>query len=87
MPIKTSKLKSHSAGSAKKRSKKSASKIRPLSAQCDRREIDILSRAAMENIYYISHNAVDCLEFRGFRWPMAGKAKKGKKSKKTKSKK
>jgi len=48
--------------------------------------VDILSPAAMENIYYISHNAVDCLEFRGFGWPGATK-KKGKKGKKQKSKK
>ncbi|XP_032445035.1 small lysine-rich protein 1 [Xiphophorus hellerii] len=32
-------------------------------------EVDILSSAAMENLYYISHNAPDCLEYRGFGWP------------------
>uniref|UniRef100_A0A673XMB1 Uncharacterized protein n=1 Tax=Salmo trutta TaxID=8032 RepID=A0A673XMB1_SALTR len=37
----------------------------------DQSEEDILSPAAMQNVYYISHNAVDCLEFRGFGWPDA----------------
>ncbi|KAG7268762.1 hypothetical protein CRUP_034246, partial [Coryphaenoides rupestris] len=39
-------------------------------------QVDILSPAAMTNLYYISHNAMHCLEFRGFGWP---KKKKGKK--------
>uniref|UniRef100_A0A9L0SAX4 Small lysine rich protein 1 n=1 Tax=Equus caballus TaxID=9796 RepID=A0A9L0SAX4_HORSE len=41
-------------------------------------EVDILSPAAMLNLYYIAHNVADCLQLRGFRWPGAPKAKKGK---------
>ncbi|XP_034262985.1 small lysine-rich protein 1 [Pantherophis guttatus] len=43
-------------------------------------EVDILSPAAMLNLYYIAHNAAACLEFRGFQWPGSLK-KKGKKKK------
>ncbi|ELK13861.1 hypothetical protein PAL_GLEAN10019141 [Pteropus alecto] len=32
-------------------------------------EVDILSPAAMLNLYYIAHNVADCLRMRGFRWP------------------
>ncbi|KAM8812124.1 small lysine-rich protein 1 [Rhynchonycteris naso] len=41
-------------------------------------EVDILSPPAMRNLYYIAHNAADCLHMRGFRWPGALKSKKGK---------
>uniref|UniRef100_A0A8D0E670 Uncharacterized protein n=1 Tax=Salvator merianae TaxID=96440 RepID=A0A8D0E670_SALMN len=41
-------------------------------------EVDILSPAAMCNIYHISHNAVDCLVFCGFQW-LGSSKKKGKK--------
>lgn len=41
----------------------------------------------MENVYYISHNAVDCLRFRGFEWPHSKKKKKNKKGAKRKKKK
>ncbi|XP_072621035.1 small lysine-rich protein 1 [Vulpes vulpes] len=41
-------------------------------------EVDILSPAAMLNLYYIAHNVADCLHLRGFRWPGAPKSKKGK---------
>nr|XP_020145554.1 small lysine-rich protein 1 [Microcebus murinus] len=41
-------------------------------------DVDILSPAAMLNLYYIAHNAADCLYLRGFRWPGAPKGKKGK---------
>uniref|UniRef100_A0A3Q3IX96 Small lysine rich protein 1 n=1 Tax=Monopterus albus TaxID=43700 RepID=A0A3Q3IX96_MONAL len=46
------------------------------SAKSTKKEVDILSPAAMENVYYISHNAVECLECRGFGWPNANKKKK-----------
>ncbi|XP_052028794.1 small lysine-rich protein 1 [Apodemus sylvaticus] len=42
-------------------------------------EADILSPAAMLNLYYIAHNVADCLYLRGFPWPGAPKGKKGKK--------
>ncbi|XP_039716519.1 small lysine-rich protein 1 [Pteropus medius] len=41
-------------------------------------EVDILSPAAMLNLYYIAHNVADCLRMRGFRWPGAPKTKRGK---------
>ncbi|XP_048193905.1 small lysine-rich protein 1 isoform X2 [Perognathus longimembris pacificus] len=41
-------------------------------------EVDILSPAAMLNLYYIAHNVADCLYLRGFPWPGAVKGKKGK---------
>lgn len=43
----------------------------------------------MDNAYYICHNAVDCLEKRGFSWSGGGGGKKkgGKKGKKGKRKK
>ncbi|XP_016853499.2 small lysine-rich protein 1 [Anolis carolinensis] len=44
-------------------------------------EVDILSPAAMLNLYYIAHNAAAGLEFRGFPWPGSPKRKKGKKRK------
>ncbi|GAB5568777.1 small lysine-rich protein 1 isoform X4 [Prionailurus iriomotensis] len=37
--------------------------------------MDILSPAAMLNLYYIAHNVADCLHLRGFRWPGAPKSK------------
>ncbi|XP_038964979.1 small lysine-rich protein 1 [Rattus norvegicus] len=42
-------------------------------------EVDILSPAAMLNLYYIAHNVADCLYLRGFPWPGAPKGKRGKK--------
>uniref|UniRef100_A0A7N8XFS4 Small lysine rich protein 1 n=1 Tax=Mastacembelus armatus TaxID=205130 RepID=A0A7N8XFS4_9TELE len=56
------------------------------SAKSSKTEVDILSPAAMENVYYISHNAVDCLEFRGFGWPNSTKKKKKKGTKRNKKK-
>ncbi|XP_014639938.1 PREDICTED: small lysine-rich protein 1 [Ceratotherium simum simum] len=40
-----------------------------------RPEVDILSPAAMLNLYYVAHNITDCLRLRGFRWPGAPKSK------------
>ncbi|XP_046879008.1 small lysine-rich protein 1 isoform X1 [Hypomesus transpacificus] len=78
------KSRSHSARPAKGRERRRSSKKRSSSAKSTQTEVDILSPAAMENVYYISHNAVDCLEFRGFRWPASAKKKRGKKVKKNK---
>ncbi|XP_051974758.1 small lysine-rich protein 1 isoform X2 [Xyrauchen texanus] len=85
MPPGSKKSRSKSARPAIKSKKKQSSKKRSISAKSKKTEADILSPAAMENVYYISHNAVDCLEFRGFGWPGAN-TKKGKKGKKRKSK-
>ncbi|XP_065121888.1 small lysine-rich protein 1 [Paramisgurnus dabryanus] len=84
MPPGTKLSKSQSAKPATKSKKKHSSKKQ--STKPPKKDVDILSPAAMENIYYISHNAMDCLEFRGFGWPGASK-KKGKKGKKRKGKK
>ncbi|KAJ8262253.1 hypothetical protein GJAV_G00164330 [Gymnothorax javanicus] len=78
MPKKAKKSTSHSAGPAKKGKRKSSPKKGSSTSSSTKREVDILSPPAMENAYYISHNAVDCLQFRGFTWPGASK-KKGKK--------
>ncbi|XP_062578815.1 small lysine-rich protein 1-like [Saccostrea cucullata] len=72
----------------KKGGKKSA-KSRSQSAKSekgDKSAPDIMSPAAMENLYYIAHDAPDALDKRGFGWPDAGK-KKGKKGKGKKKKK
>ncbi|CAH8849288.1 unnamed protein product [Trichobilharzia szidati] len=42
-----------------------------------KQEIDILGKIAMENLYYIAHNAPSALVYRGFRWS-GMKMKKGK---------
>ncbi|XP_012777202.1 small lysine-rich protein 1 [Maylandia zebra] len=79
----TRKSRSHSSKSAKKTmSPKTPKKRSSCSAKVTTTEVDILSPAAMENIYYIAHNAADCLEFRGFGWPNSKKKKKGTKRKK-----
>lgn len=79
------KSRSHSGRPAKKAESRRSSK-RSVSAKATKSEVDILSPASMQNVYYISHNAVDCLEFRGFGWPESTKKKmEGMKSKKTKS--
>ncbi|XP_078276247.1 small lysine-rich protein 1 [Rhinoraja longicauda] len=57
-------------GSKKKKKKEKASKA-PV-------EVDMMSPAAMFNLYYISHNAPSCLAYRGFLWPGRPK-KKGRK--------
>ncbi|XP_063782798.1 small lysine-rich protein 1 [Pseudophryne corroboree] len=76
MPTKSAKSK----GSAKPKSKGKKSKKSKKSKE-PKAVVDILSPEAMLNAYYISHNVVDCLGFRGFSWPGAPK-KKGKKGKK-----
>ncbi|KAK6488209.1 small lysine-rich protein 1, partial [Huso huso] len=74
-PPKSGKKKSHSANPGKR---KTSSKKRSLSGKSPKPEVDILGPVAMENLYYISHNAADCLAFRGFGWSGSPK-KKGKK--------
>ncbi|KAM3859064.1 small lysine-rich protein 1 [Diretmus argenteus] len=83
-PTRSRRSRSHSsARPAKSAGKPRSSKKRASSsAKSTERDVDILSPAAMENLYYISHSAVDALTFRGFGWPK----KKGKKSKKRKKK-
>ncbi|KAK5849248.1 hypothetical protein PBY51_008901 [Eleginops maclovinus] len=72
MPTKS---KSRSSGPAKKTGAPKIPKKRSPSAKSAQTEVDLLGPAAMENIYYISHNAVDCLQFRGFGWPNSNKKK------------
>ncbi|XP_071389734.1 small lysine-rich protein 1 [Centroberyx affinis] len=84
-PTKARRSRSHSARPAKKTERRRSSKKRSSSAKSTKTDVDILSPAAMENAYYISHNAVDCLEFRGFGWPNSNKKKKRKKGTKRKN--
>ncbi|XP_034719532.1 small lysine-rich protein 1 isoform X2 [Etheostoma cragini] len=87
MPTKSRKSKSHSSSPAKKSGGPKAPQKTSSCAKPPKTEVDILSPAAMENLYYISHNAVDCLVFRGFGWPNSNKKKKKKKGTKRKKKK
>ncbi|CAK6949853.1 small lysine-rich protein 1 [Scomber scombrus] len=80
MPTKSRKSRSHSSRPAKKSGSPKTPKKRSSSAKSTKKEVDILSPAAMENVYYISHNAVDCLEFRGFGWPKSKNKNKKKKN-------
>ncbi|XP_062374336.1 small lysine-rich protein 1 [Sardina pilchardus] len=82
MPAEGRKQRSHSARPSRRR----RSRRRASSAKSPRAEVDILSPAAMTNAYYISHNAMDCLEFRGFGWPEAHR-KEGKRARKPRSRK
>jgi len=51
-------------------------------AAAARRCEGILCAAAMDNLYYIAHDAADALRLRGFRWHKLGAgAKRGKKAK------
>ncbi|KAG5267104.1 hypothetical protein AALO_G00218040 [Alosa alosa] len=62
MPAEGRKPRSHSVRPVRRRT----SRRRAASVKSSCAEVDILSPAAMKNAYYISHNAMDCLEFRGF---------------------
>ncbi|XP_060885443.1 small lysine-rich protein 1 isoform X1 [Labrus mixtus] len=87
MPPKSMKSRSHSSRPARKTGNPKTPKKRSPSAKSTKTEVDILSPAAMENVYYICHNAADCLEFRGFGWPHSNTKKKKKKGTKPKKKK
>ncbi|XP_041942330.1 small lysine-rich protein 1 [Alosa sapidissima] len=82
MPAEGRKPRSHSVRPVRRRT----SRRRAASVKSSCAEVDILSPAAMKNAYYISHNAMDCLEFRGFGWPEAGR-KRGRRARKPKSRK
>jgi hypothetical protein len=69
---------------SKKSSKKGKSKSRSVSPQ--KTNVDPMSKAAMENAYYISHNAPQFLTFRGFSWEGGGTKSKKKGKKKGKKK-
>ncbi|XP_035471426.1 small lysine-rich protein 1 isoform X2 [Scophthalmus maximus] len=87
MPTKSRKTRTHSSRPAKKTGSPKTQKKRSSSnAKPNKTEVDILSPAAMENVYYIAHNAGDCLKFRGFGWPKANKTKKKKGTKRKKKK-
>ncbi|XP_033987278.1 small lysine-rich protein 1 [Trematomus bernacchii] len=84
MPTKS---RSQSSQPAKKTGGPKTPKKRSPSAKSTKTDVDLLSPAAMENVYYISHNAMDCLQFRGFGWPNSNKKKTNKKRTKRKKKK
>lgn len=81
-PLKSRKSRSHSSRPAKKTGSPKTPKKKCFSAKSSKTEVDILSPAAMENVYYISHNAVDCLQYRGFGWPQKKKKKAAKRKNK-----
>ncbi|CAH8547698.1 unnamed protein product [Schistosoma haematobium] len=62
----------------KRKSGKAKRKGRSSRQKKPKHEIDIMSLCAMENLYYIAHNAPCALMYRGFRWsrlkPKRGKA-------------
>ncbi|XP_022074573.2 small lysine-rich protein 1 [Acanthochromis polyacanthus] len=82
MPTKSRKSRSRSSKPAKKTGSPKTPKKRSSSAKPTKTEVDILSPAAMENVYYISHNAAQCLDFRGFGWPNSKKKKRARRKKK-----
>lgn len=45
----------------------------------EEKEIMVLSPAAMENLYYVAHSAVDALDIRGFGWKAEDQKKKKRK--------
>uniref|UniRef100_A0AC11E934 Uncharacterized protein n=1 Tax=Ovis aries TaxID=9940 RepID=A0AC11E934_SHEEP len=73
LPHSPAQLRTHYHAKGKKKSRG-----KPRGKKQKKPEVDILSPAAMLNLYYIAHNVADCLQLRGFRWPGAAKAKKGK---------
>ncbi|XP_055009237.1 small lysine-rich protein 1 [Boleophthalmus pectinirostris] len=87
----TRKTRSHSSRPAKKpgpsQTHNKTPKKKSASAKTPKPEVDLLSAAAMENLFYISHNAAHCLEFRGFGWAKKSKSRKKTKGKKRKNKK
>lgn len=85
-PTKSRKPRSHSSKPANKTRKPKPPTNISSNAKSAAAELDILSGAAMENLYYISHNAMDCLTFRGFGWQHTKKTKKKKKRTKKKTK-
>ena len=87
---KSGKSRSRSRGSSRspsrKGGKKSGKKSRSPSPTKTKRDVDLLSPDAMSNGYYISHNAPQFLQFRGFGWDTGEKGKKKKKGKGKKKK-
>lgn len=83
-PTKSRKPRSHSSKPANKTRKQKPPSNTSANVKSTATELDILSAAAMENLYYISHNAMDCLTFRGFGWQHSKKTKKKKKGTKKK---
>ena len=77
---------SRSRSPKRKKSGKKSAKSRGASAKSTTRDVDVLSPAAMENLYFIAHGPVDALEMRGYGWDAGGGKKKGKKGKKKKKK-
>jgi len=70
--------KSDKATSAKKATTKKAKsrKVKKDVGEATKRCEGILCPAAMDNLYYIAHDAADALRLRGFRWKTGSKGKK-----------
>lgn len=88
-PKKSAKGRSRSSSkSPSRKGKKSGKKSRsPSPSAKSKTPVDLLSPDAMVNGYYISHNAEQFLNFRGFGYESGGKGKKKKKGGKKKKKK
>ena len=82
----SSKPRGRSKSPSKKKSKKKG-KAKSRSASPTKSNVDLMSKPAMENAYYISHNAPQFLELRGFSWEGSGPKSKKKGKKKGKKKK
>ncbi|XP_061770540.1 small lysine-rich protein 1 [Nerophis ophidion] len=82
MATKSTKSRTQSIKPAKTGSPKTGKK-RSSRDKAAKKDVEILGPAAMQNVYYIAHNAAACLEFRGYGW-LKDKRKKGKKRKKRK---
>ncbi|XP_077399795.1 small lysine-rich protein 1 [Vanacampus margaritifer] len=84
MAIKTTKSRSHSSKPTKKNGPANAAKRRSNGDKAPKEDADILSAAAMQNVYYIAHNAANCLELRGYGWSKDKRNKTAKREKKIK---
>ena len=81
-----SKPRGRSKSPSKKKTSKKKGKAKSRSVSPQKNNVDLLSKAAMENAYYISHNATQFLSFRGFAWEGSGGKTKKKGKKKGKKK-
>uniref|UniRef100_A0A3Q2YXG9 Small lysine rich protein 1 n=1 Tax=Hippocampus comes TaxID=109280 RepID=A0A3Q2YXG9_HIPCM len=74
------KSRSHNSGLAKKTELPKAGTKSSTRDKSTQKNANFLSAAAMENVYYVAHNAAACLELRGYGWSK-DKRKKTKKRK------
>ncbi|XP_054656145.1 small lysine-rich protein 1 [Dunckerocampus dactyliophorus] len=78
MATKSTKSRYQGSKPGKKTGNPKSGKKRSSSDKVTKKDVDVFGPAAMQNVYYIAHNAAACLEFRGYGWSK-DKRKKGKK--------